>query len=77
VVVVSLGDHKCGLVVDRLVGEQELVIKALDETMIASEMVSGASILGDGRVVLVLSISDVVEKLGRGRLRMGGVEASL
>ncbi len=77
VVVVSLGDRKCGLVVDRLVGEQELVIKALDETMIASEMVSGASILGDGRVVLVLSISDVVEKLGRGRLHVSGVEASL
>jgi chemotaxis protein histidine kinase CheA len=40
-------------------------------------MVSGASILGDGRVVLVLSISDVVEKLGRGRVNVNGVEASL
>ena len=77
VVVVSLGDRKCGLVVDRLIGEQELVIKALDETMIHSAMVSGASILGDGRVVLVLSISDVVEKLGRGRVNVNGVEASL
>ncbi len=77
VVVVSLGDRKCGLVVDRLIGEQELVIKALDETMIRSAMVSGASILGDGRVVLVLSISDVVEKLGRGRVNVNGVEASL
>jgi two-component system chemotaxis sensor kinase CheA len=66
VIVVSLGDRNCGLVVDRLVGEQELVLKALDETMVSSELVSGASILGDGRVVLVLSISDVVEKLGRG-----------
>ncbi len=55
-----------GLVVDRLIGEQELVIKALDESMVSSELVSGASILGDGRVVLILSISDVVEKLGRG-----------
>ena len=66
IVVVSLGDRKCGLVVDRLIGEQELVIKALDESMVRSELVSGASILGDGRVVLILSISDVVEKLGRG-----------
>jgi two-component system chemotaxis sensor kinase CheA len=66
IIVVSLGDRKCGLVVDRLVGEQELVIKALDESLITSDLVSGASILGDGRVVLVLSISDVVEKLGRG-----------
>jgi two-component system, chemotaxis family, sensor kinase CheA len=69
VVVVSLGDRKAGLVVDRLIGEQELVIKALDETMVSSKLVSGASILGDGRVVLILSISDVVEKLGRGLFR--------
>jgi two-component system chemotaxis sensor kinase CheA len=69
VVVVSLGDRKCGLVVDRLIGEQELVIKALDDSLIGSQMVSGASILGDGRVVLILSISDVVEKLGRGYRR--------
>ncbi len=66
VIVVSLGDRKIGLVVDRLIGEQELVIKALDESLISSQLVSGASILGDGRVVLILSISDVVEKLGGG-----------
>jgi two-component system chemotaxis sensor kinase CheA len=66
IIVVSLGDRKVGLVVDRLIGEQELVIKALDESLVTSELVSGASILGDGRVVLILSISDVVEKLGRG-----------
>jgi two-component system chemotaxis sensor kinase CheA len=66
VIVVTLGDRKAGLVVDRLIGEQELVIKALDESFVSSELVSGASILGDGRVVLILSISDVVEKLGRG-----------
>jgi two-component system, chemotaxis family, sensor kinase CheA len=66
VIVVGLGDRKAGLVVDRLIGEQELVIKALDESLINSELVSGASILGDGRVVLILSIADVVEKLGRG-----------
>jgi two-component system chemotaxis sensor kinase CheA len=78
VIVVSLGDRSCGLVVDRLVGEQELVLKALDESMVSSELVSGASILGDGRVVLVLSISDVVEKLGRGlhRSALRKVEAS-
>ena len=65
IIVVSLGDRRVGLVVDRLIGEQELVIKALDETMINSDLVSGASILGDGRVVLILSISELVEKLGR------------
>ena len=69
VIIVALGDRKAGLVVDRLIGEQELVIKALDETLVSSELVSGASILGDGRVVLILSIADVVEKLGRGYSR--------
>ena len=58
--------------VDRLIGEQELVIKALDESLVSSELVSGASILGDGRVVLILSISDVVEKLGRGYSQRSG-----
>jgi two-component system chemotaxis sensor kinase CheA len=69
VIVASLGDRKVGLVVDRLIGEQELVIKALDETLVTTELVSGASILGDGRVVLILSISDLVEKYGRGFIR--------
>ncbi|MGA3127017.1 MAG: chemotaxis protein CheA [Candidatus Korobacteraceae bacterium] len=69
VVVVSLGDRKVGLVVDHLVGEQELVIKALDESLVSTAMVSGASILGDGRVVLILSVSDVVEKLAGGYTR--------
>jgi two-component system chemotaxis sensor kinase CheA len=69
IIVVTLGDRKAGLIVDRLIGEQELVIKALDESLISSQLVSGASILGDGRVVLILSIADVVEKLGRGYSR--------
>ncbi|MDR3762714.1 MAG: chemotaxis protein CheA [Acidobacteriota bacterium] len=67
VIVVNVGDHLWGLVVDRLIGEQELVIKALDEHTINTEIVSGASILGDGRVVLVLGVAEIVEKLGRGQ----------
>jgi two-component system chemotaxis sensor kinase CheA len=77
VIVVNLGDRKVGLVVDRLIGEQELVIKALDESLISTELVSGASILGDGRVVLILSISDVVAKLGRGFSRSAVVAEEL
>ncbi len=67
IIVVAIGGRKFGLVVDRLVGEEELVIKALDSTLIASEMVSGASILGDGTVVLILNVAAVVEKLGKFR----------
>ena len=65
IVVVAIAGRKFGLVVDRLVGEEELVIKALDDSFTSSELVSGASILGDGTVVLILNLAAVVEKLGR------------
>jgi two-component system chemotaxis sensor kinase CheA len=75
IVVVTLGERKFGLIVDRLVGEEELVIKALDDGYVESEMVSGASILGDGTVVLILNLTAVVERLGRassgGRKQVG------
>lgn len=65
VIVVALGDRKFGLIVDTLVGEEELVIKALDHHLVSTELVSGASILGDGTVVLILDVQSVVAKLGR------------
>jgi two-component system chemotaxis sensor kinase CheA len=71
VVVTALGDRKFGLVVDQLVGEEELVIKALDDHLVATDLVSGASILGDGTVVLILNIATVVAKLGRAQVSMG------
>jgi two-component system, chemotaxis family, sensor kinase CheA len=71
VVVVSLGERKFGLVVDRMVGEEELVIKALDDQLVATELVSGASILGDGTVVLILNIAAVVARAGRMQMMMG------
>jgi len=61
-VVVQQGDRKHGLVVDRLVGEEELVIKALDDHLVATDLVSGASILGDGTVVLILNLHAVVTR---------------
>jgi two-component system, chemotaxis family, sensor kinase CheA len=63
VVVVRMGDKKFGLIVDRLVGEEELVIKAMDDQLVATELVSGASILGDGAVVLILNIPALVERV--------------
>ena len=67
VVVVQQGDRKHGLVVDRLVGEEELVIKALDDHLVATDLVSGASILGDGTVVLILNLHAVVTRGGKVR----------
>jgi chemotaxis protein histidine kinase CheA len=42
-----------------------LVIKALDDNLVATDLVSGASILGNGTVVLILNVSAVVDRLGR------------
>ncbi len=65
IVVVSIADRKFGLVVDRMVGEEELVIKALDDHLVATDLVSGASILGDGTVVLILNLSAVVPRFSK------------
>ena len=60
VIVIGSGARRFGLAVDRLIGEQELVVKALEDQLVVSAMVSGASILGDGTVVLILNVSALV-----------------
>ena len=67
VAVITVGERKFGLMVDELVGEEELVIKPLDDHVVATDLVSGASILGDGTVVLVLNLAAVVERFARRR----------
>jgi two-component system chemotaxis sensor kinase CheA len=62
VLVMAIGDRKMGLIVDSLASEEELVIKALDESTVSTDLVSGASILGDGRVVLILNLAAVVDR---------------
>ncbi len=65
VVVINAGTRRFGLVVDSLMGEEELVIKALEDRLVTSPLVSGASILGDGTVVLILNVPAVVSHLMR------------
>jgi two-component system chemotaxis sensor kinase CheA len=67
VLVINSGDRKFGVVVDELEGEEELVIKALDDQSITTDLVSGASILGDGRVVLILNMIALMDRFTRGR----------
>ncbi|MBZ5656470.1 MAG: chemotaxis protein CheA [Acidobacteriia bacterium] len=67
VLVINSADRKFGLIVDALEGEEELVIKALDDQSISTDLVSGASILGDGRVVLILNLTALVDRFTRGR----------
>jgi two-component system, chemotaxis family, sensor kinase CheA len=67
VLVITVGERKYGLIVDALEGEEELVIKALDDHTFSTDLVSGASILGDGRVVLILNLPAVVEHVAHSR----------
>ncbi|MGB8540094.1 MAG: chemotaxis protein CheA [Candidatus Acidiferrales bacterium] len=65
VIVIGSGSRKFGLAVDSLMGEEELVIKALEDRLVTSPLVSGASILGDGTVVLILNVLAVISHLSR------------
>ena len=65
VIVIGAAEKRFGLVVDSLVGEEELVIKALPNDIVPSDLVSGASILGDGTVVLILNVPAVLSRLSR------------
>ena len=67
VLVIHHGERKFGLIINELAGEEELVIKALDDQSIKTDLVSGASILGDGRVVLILNLMALVERFTRSR----------
>ena len=76
VMVINVGEKKFGLIVDALAGEEELVIKALDDQVVATDLVSGASILGDGRVVLILNLNAIVERMSRSRPEEAGTVVS-
>ena len=65
VLVILVGERKYGLIIDALEGEEELVIKALDDQTFSTDLVSGASILGDGHVVLILNLPAVVEHVAQ------------
>jgi two-component system chemotaxis sensor kinase CheA len=60
VVVVEAGDRKTGLVVDVLLGQQEIVIKSLSKAVEGIQGVAGATVLGNGRVALILDISNLI-----------------
>jgi len=63
-VVLDAGADKVALVVDDLLGQQQVVIKSMESNYKKVEGVSGATILGDGTVSLILDISDMVRMAG-------------
>jgi two-component system chemotaxis sensor kinase CheA len=61
IVVVESGNAARGLLVDELLGKQEVVIKNLGETFRNQDLLAGAAILGDGRVGLILDVDTLVK----------------
>ena len=61
VVIVGSGDKKMGLMVDSLIGEEDVVIKPLKDRYTSSPGIAGATILGDGIVALILDVSQLLD----------------
>lgn len=61
VVIVGAGDKKIGLLVDSLIGEEDIVIKPLKDKYTTTPGIAGATILGDGTVSLILDVSQLID----------------
>jgi two-component system chemotaxis sensor kinase CheA len=70
-VVVSDGSQEMGLAVDRVIGEEDVVIKSIAENYENVPGIAGASILGDGRVALILDVTALVAALSRRTVSTG------
>ncbi len=65
VVVVGLADRKLGILIDRFLGQEEVVIKSLGRYLGATDGVAGATILGDGRIRLIVDLIGLFNVAGR------------
>ncbi len=65
VVVLGSGDRRIGVVVEKLIGEQEIVIKSLGNYLGQMTGLSGATILGDGRVALIIDAKGIIKDTGK------------
>ncbi len=63
VVTVGFGVQKIGLVVDELLGQQEIVIKSLGEYLGSVPGIAGSTILGDGRVIMIIDIAQLIQNI--------------
>ncbi|HEY4342643.1 MAG TPA: Hpt domain-containing protein [Steroidobacteraceae bacterium] len=67
VVLVRAGEHSTGLVADELIGSREIVVKSVGPQISSIRGISGATILGDGRIVVILDIGALVRGEWRSR----------
>ena len=75
VVLVRAGEHSTGLVADELVGSREIVVKSVGPQISGIRGISGATILGDGRIVIILDIGALVRGEWRARAQAPAVAA--
>ena len=70
VILVRAGEHSTGLVTDELVGSREIVVKSVGPQIATVRGVSGATILGDGRICIILDVGALVRSEWRTRTAM-------
>jgi two-component system chemotaxis sensor kinase CheA len=68
-VIVESDNERIGIMIDDLVGQQQIVIKSIDHFITDSRAISGATILGDGRVALIVDIHGLAEEI---KIKVGG-----
>jgi two-component system chemotaxis sensor kinase CheA len=61
-VVISMGSRKRGILVDRLIGHQDIVVKSMDPTVGRPEVVSGTTILSDGKVACIIDAVRILDQ---------------
>ena len=61
VTIVHMGDQKAGVIVDTLIGQQEIVIKSLGKLLAGIKVIAGATILGNGQVALILDVASLMQ----------------
>jgi two-component system chemotaxis sensor kinase CheA len=74
--VVGSGSDAVGIAVDRISGQREIVVRAMDDSLIKVDGVTGATDLGDGRAVLILDLPGLVRRQGAAAAVRGAEAAS-
>jgi len=63
VVIVGVGSQSIGIIVDELLGQQEVVIKSLGEYLGTISSISGSTIMGDGSVIMIVDVAELVQRV--------------
>jgi len=60
IVVIGLAEQRLGIIVDSLLGQKEVVIKSISEYLGTIKGIAGSTILGDGRVIMIVDVSELM-----------------